>query len=128
MQDKARRLCEWVLWVGLEFCQAEAPLRLVSCRPGEQSEELVASAMAPSAPGLGSNIGHLQPDELRERGPELGPLAIVLLLLFRSPHLQVRLPACLQKKRAAQGKKAMRGHCLCDVGDSSISSLLWCLW
>lgn len=71
--------------------------------------------LLPLCPELGSNIGHLKPGRLRERGPQLRLLVIVLPLLFRSAHLQVRFPACLQKKWAAQGKRGCVGHCPHDA-------------
>lgn len=46
---------------------------MVSCEPEEQWKELVASSYGPFALGLGSNIGPLPPDELRERVPSLAP-------------------------------------------------------
>lgn len=52
--------------------------KMDSCMSGEQWEELMAS-------GLGSNVGHLQPDDLRERDPWLGAPGNCLGSFFSDP-------------------------------------------
>ena len=55
---KAKRLCEWVLRGGLEFCQDEAPLRwsVVSLESSGRSWQPLSM---PLPMKVGSNSGHL---------------------------------------------------------------------
>lgn len=78
---------------------------MIICKPGQQWEELVASGYGPCLQGQAVILAICSPMTSGRGAPSLGLLVIVLLLLFRSPHLQVCIPARLQKKRAAQGKR-----------------------
>lgn len=78
---------------------------MVICKPREQWEELVASSYCPYAQSWGVILAICSQMASQRRAPSSGLLVIVSPLLFRSPHLQVRFPACLQKKWAAQGKR-----------------------
>lgn len=80
---------------------------MISCKPGKQWKDLEAPDYGRFTPELGDNLAICSQMSLGRGTRGLGPLVTVLLLLFRPPHFQVCLPACLQKKWAAQGK---RGH------------------
>lgn len=82
---------------------------MVSCVSVEQGEELVAFASSHFPPGRGTLLAICSQTASGTGTPGLGLLGIVWLFLFRPPHLQIRLPACLPKERAAQGKRSCAG-------------------